>query len=259
MSANRPESLRVRVHRQLDPQAREADGLSLANRLVVLLIILSSLMAVLATEPVVMAELGWLLNDAEYVFAAIFTVEYGLRLWIAPVSGRHGKGWRAVPRYMVTPAALLDLVAILPVILMLTGGSIFLLRFARVMRLIRLARLGRFSRALDNMVVAVRSRAHELVLSLLAAFVLLLISSTVVYLCEATHQPAAFGSIPRAMWWSLATLTTVGYGDVVPVTPLGRIFATLTALTGVGLIAMPAGILASAFSEAMRNERRRER
>jgi voltage-gated potassium channel len=87
---------------------------------------------------------------------------------------------------------------------------------------------------------------------------LLLISASALYVLEGGAQPDAFGSIPRAMWWSVATLTTVGYGDVVPVTALGRVFATLTAITGVGLIAMPAGILASAFSDAMQRKRDRE-
>jgi voltage-gated potassium channel len=248
---------RERLHLELDPQAR-AGGISLTNRLVMVLIVASSVTAVLATEAAVTRGQEAVFNGLEMIFAAIFLVEYGLRLWVAPVSGRHGRGWRAVLRYALTPAAILDLVAILPVLLMMMGGSLFILRLARVARLVRLARLGQFSHALDNIVEAVRCRAYELWLSVVVAFVLLLLSSTVVYLCEADLQPEAFGSIPRAMWWSLATLTTVGYGDAVPITAWGRIFAGLTAITGIGLIAMPAGILASAFSEAIQRRRRLE-
>ncbi len=92
-------------------------------------------------------------------------------------------------------------------------------------------------------------------MSLAIAGMLLLISSTLLYLIEGEGQPDDFGSIPRAMWWSIATLTTVGYGDAFPVTPLGKILAGFTALTGIGLIAMPTGILASAFSDALQRQR----
>lgn len=92
-------------------------------------------------------------------------------------------------------------------------------------------------------------------MSLGLATLLLLVSSTMLYLIEGAHQPETFGSIPRTMWWSIATLTTVGYGDVYPVTPLGKIFAGMTAVTGIGLIAMPTGILAAAFSDAIQAQR----
>ena len=249
---------RERLYLELDPQARAEGGNSLTNRVVMALILVSSVTAVLATEAAVTRGYEAVFNSLEMVFAVVFLGEYALRLWVAPVSGRYGHGWRAVLRYARTPAALLDLVAVLPVILMLAGGSLFLLRLARVARLLRLARLGQFSHALDNIVVAVKSRSYELWLSVIAAFVLLLLSSSIVYLCEAELQPETFGSIPRAMWWSLATLTTVGYGDAVPITAWGRFFAGLTAITGIGLIAMPAGILASAFSEAIQTRRKVE-
>lgn len=250
--------LRQRLYLELDPQARAEGGISLTNRLVMALILVSSVTAVLATEGEITRGHEAVFDGLDMVFALVFLVEYALRLWVAPLSGRYGQGYRAVLRYALTPAALLDLIAVLPVLLMLMGGSLFLLRLARVARLVRLARLGQFSHALDNIVTAVKSRSYELWVSVIAAFVLLLLSSSVVYLCEADQQPETFGSIPRAMWWSLATLTTVGYGDAVPITVWGRFFAGLTAITGIGLIAMPAGILASAFSEAIQTRRKAE-
>ncbi len=161
-------------------------------------------------------------------------------------------------RYMLTPAALLDLAALLPPLLTLAGGETFLLRAARLLRILRLARLGRFSTAMQHIGVAIRSRRYELLLSLGVAFGLLLTSSTLLYLAEQEAQPENFGSIPRAMWWSIATLTTVGYGDVYPLTALGKFFAAITALTGIGLIAMPTGILAAAFSDALQRQSERE-
>lgn len=123
-----------------------------------------------------------------------------------------------------------------------------MLRLVRVLRILAVARLGRFSQAMLNVGAAFAERRFELLVSFSIAGIILLFSSTLMYLVEGTHQPEAFGSIPRALWWSVVTLTTVGYGDVYPVTLLGRICAAITAVTAVGLIAIPAGILAGAFT-----------
>ena len=137
-----------------------ADGrLSLTNRLVVALILVSSLVAILATEPAIIDEHRLLMVTLELFFAGIFLVEYVGRLWIAPISGRYGHGWRAILRYALTPAAILDFIAIAPVLLFFLSGNLFILRVARVARLVRLARLGQFSHALDNVTEAIKSRS----------------------------------------------------------------------------------------------------
>ena len=119
----------------------------------------------------------------------------------------------------------------------------------RVVRLIALAKFGRYSIALRQLMRAFARRRYELLMSLLIAGLVFLVAATGMYAIEGSVQPEAFGSIPRALWWALTTLTTVGYGDVYPVTPLGRVFAGLMAVAGIGLIAMPTGILAAAFTE----------
>lgn len=141
--------------------------------------------------------------------------------------------------------------AILPVILTFGSYNGFLLRLFRILRLLRLARIGKFTKAFNAIIEAMLSRSYELTISLCAAIFLLLFSGTCLYLLEGSSQPDDFGSIPRALWWSIATLTTVGYGDVTPITAAGKFFAGLTALTGIGMIAIPTGILASAFSDAI--------
>jgi voltage-gated potassium channel len=251
-------SLRRRLHIQLAPQAWPSTGLSPLNIAACLLIVTSAALAVLETErgfiegyyrPVVLAE---------WVFASIFAVEYLVRLWVAGEDARYSGPFGRL-RYAATPAAIIDLLAILPVLLAIGGSEVFLLRLFRLLRLMRLARLGRFSDAMTNIAAAIRSRGPELLLSLGAGLLLLVASSSFLYLVEGGTQPQAFGSIPRAMWWSIATLTTVGYGDVYPITPLGRLFAAVTAITGIGLIAMPTGILAAAFSDVLQTRRRREK
>lgn len=114
----------------------------------------------------------------------------------------------------------------------LIGVEGVLLRLLRLGRLLRLAKLGRFSQAFRDIAFAVSKRRYELVVSLVIASVLMLVSASLLYVVEGDGQPDAFGSIPRAMWWSMATLTTVGYGDIVPLTVLGRVLATFTAVMG---------------------------
>ncbi len=250
-------SLRARAYLNLEPSAWPRKGLSPVNRVLVGVILVAVAFAVLETEPTIVARRYTFLTVLEAVFTAIFLVEYITRVWIAPENPRYAGRFGRL-RYMVSLPALIDLIALLPSLLAFIGSEAFIVRLFRIMRIMRLARLGRFSGAIQAIVAAVKSRRYELLMSLSIAGLLLLLSSTLLYLIEGGIQPEQFGSIPRAMWWSIATLTTVGYGDVFPVTPLGRILAGMTAITGIGLIAMPTGILAAAFSDAIQSQRKAE-
>jgi voltage-gated potassium channel len=243
---------RKRLAHVLDPELHTEPGLSPLNVVVITAICLSILMGVLETEPVLVDLAGPLFHLGHGLFFALFLVEFVVRLWVAPENPRHfGSRWH----YLRTPAALLDLVVLISFLFPLLGMEAALLRVVRMARLIRLARLGRYSLALQVIYEAVAERRYELGTSIVIALTLMLLSSTALYPAERAAQPEAFGSIPRAMWWAVATLTTVGYGDVVPVTVLGRVFAALTALTGLGLIALPTGIMAGAFADALRKAR----
>ncbi len=244
--------LRHRLYLQLEPDARP--GLSRLNAVICAAIVVAVSLAVLETEPAVRDLAPAAFFAAETAFGALFVVEYLARLWVAPEDARYA-GRLGRLRYALTPAALLDLAAVAPFFLVLGAADPFVLRMVRLLRILRLARLGRFSTAMSRVVEAVHARRWELSLSVVAAGMLLLFSATALYVVEGDDQPEAFGSIPRAMWWSVATLTTVGYGDVYPVSLLGRVLAGVTAITGIGLIAMPAGILAAAFSDVLQKHR----
>ena len=164
---------------------------------------------------------------------------------------KHGK----VLRYALTPVAIFDFLAVMPLFLTILGSEAYILRLLRLMRIMRLAKLGRYSAAAKAIGKAINSRRHELVVSLFAGVLLMLVAATCLYIAEGATQPEAFGSIPRAMWWAIATLTTVGYGDTYPVTAIGKVFAGLTAIIGIGLVAMPAGILAAAFSDVLQKQK----
>lgn len=187
------------------------------------------------------------------VFSVIvFTVEYFARVWSSidleeasdrsPVSGRL--------RYMVTPLALVDLIAILPFYL-----GLYLtidLRFLRGLRLLRLFKLTRYSPALGALLDVIQQEFEALLAAFVVLLILLVMSAAGIYLLENDLQPETFGSIPGSMWWAIVTLTTVGYGDVVPVTTLGKMFGGLIGLLGIGMIALPAAIMASGFAENVR-------
>lgn len=244
-------SLRHRVSVAIDPEMRATPGLSRFNQIVVAGTLVLVVIAVLETEVHVISHYGWLMEALKLALFAFFAVEYALRLWAAPLNPR----FRSVWQYVVTPAALLDLAVLLSFVVPFLGLETAVFRLLQLTRILRVARLGRYSRAMNLLFDAFRSRSTELVLSGLLAFSLMLGASTLLYLVERHAQPEAFGSIPRAMWWAVETLTTVGYGDVVPVTPLGRLLAALTALCGIGIIALPTGVLAGAFSDAIRRAR----
>lgn len=255
---SRTATWRRRLYTQLHPSARQKKGLSPLNRVIAVLICLAVAMAVLQSEPEMVRGRERLFRVAELVFAILFLAEYLARLWTAAENRQYGPGWRGMLRYAFSIPALIDLLALSSLFMTLLGSEGALLRLFRLSRILMLARLGRFSTAFGAIVYAVKSRRYELAMSLAIAGMLLLVSSSLLYIIEGPGQPDDFGSIPRAMWWSIATLTTVGYGDAYPVTPLGKLLAGATAITGIGLIAMPTGILAAAFSDALQRQRRRQ-
>lgn len=250
-------SLRLRAYRQLEPTAWPRQGLSPVNWILAALIVISVLAAVIETEPTISSGHEMLFADFEVGIAAIFLIEYVARVWTVVENPRFA-GYRFPRlRYAVTPIAIIDLAAIVPVFFAFGGASSLVLRFFRVFRMIRLAKLGRTSRAWRAIREAIYERRHEFALVLGLVAVAMLISSSLLYWAEADAQPDKFGSIPRALWWSIVTLTTVGYGDVFPITPLGRVFAGFIAITGVMLIAIPTGIFAASFSEGLQRYRDR--
>ncbi|MCC5868154.1 MAG: ion transporter [Gammaproteobacteria bacterium] len=242
-------TLRARAWVHLESPSGAQRGISRFNRVVIWMILASSVMVILETEKTLVASLPLVFLAGEIIFATMFTFEYLLRTWAA---GEHPQGrWH----YLTRPSSLFDLLALASFYAPFLPVSGALLRLIRLARILRLARLGQFSVALQNLTFALSARRFELMLSLVIAFTLMLFSSTLLYLVEGRAQPDAFGSIPRALWWSVATLTTVGYGDVIPGSGLGKMLAGLTALSGIGVIAMPAGIVASALTEVLRSRR----
>lgn len=247
----RSNTLRARLHRQLDPRSWPKSGLSPVNLMIVAFIVCAVVLTIAETEPTLreIPEFALLITISDQIFAVVFTAELIARVWSVGENPEF-RGISGRLKYLFRPSTLVDIAALTPYYLTLGSDGNFMLRLFRFLRILMLAKLGRYSEALHVLSTALRRRRHELLISLAFAFVLLLISATCLFLLEGELQPEAFGSIPRALWWSVATLTTVGYGDVFPITALGKVFGGLTAITGIGVIAMPTGIIAAAFSDA---------
>lgn len=201
------------------------------------------------TVPSIQEEWGRVLANFNTVSIAIFTAEYLLRLWVCtdhpPL--RHVNPWIARRRFALHPMMLIDLAVILPFYLNILIGID--LRVLRIIRLLRFLKLVRFSPALSTLTNVVYRERRALLSALLIMFGLLVFSATAIYFAEHRAQPEAFGTIPDAMWWAIATLTTVGYGDVVPMTAVGRMIGALVMVFGLGMFALPIGIIATGFSQ----------
>ncbi len=188
--------------------------------------------------------------DAFFVFSlVIFTIEYFLRVWTCTLNGsgifRHPIRGRL--RYILTPLAIVDLLSVLPLYVGILFGVD--LRFLRLFRLLWIFKIARFFPALTTMSRVLTRERRNLASVLVVMIIMVFIASSLVYLLERDIQPEAFASIPNAIWWGVTTLTTVGYGDVVPLSPMGRVLGALIMLLGIATFALPAGILASAFAE----------
>lgn len=204
-----------------------------------LLIFLSLIGFAVETLPDLPAWLVPILSAAEVVIVLLFTVEYALRLWVAD---------RRL-KFAFSFFGIIDLLAILPFYLA-SGFDLRSARALRMLRLFRILKIARYSEALARVHHAFRLAREELILFLSASGIILYLASVGIYYFENEAQPEAFASVFHSMWWALTTLTTVGYGDVVPITTGGRMFTGVVLLVGLGVVAVPAGILASALSEA---------
>ena len=222
------------------------------EKLIFFLIIVNCFFVIIESEKVIYERYSHLFDSAKLFFGIIFLIEYLCRL-VAVDQIEKFKGFNGKIRYIFTLPAIIDVIALIPLFLIgLNEG--FLVRLLRAIRIFSILRFGRFSESVDFILHAIYDRRHELVFSLLVTLSLMLLAATVLYVAEGELQPEAFGSIPRALWVSSAALLSTGYGDYTPITFLGRFAAVCTALFGIGAVALPAGILASAFTERKRKK-----
>lgn len=185
----------------------------------------------------------------ETISVVIFTIEYILRLWVADLSYPELPPFRARLKYIRSFAAVIDLVSLLPSFISAMSANFMVLRMLRVLRLLRAFKLNRYTHALHDIGEVFRKKASQLISSMLVVSFLMVISSVLMYDAEHEAQPEVFDNALSGLWWAIATLTTVGYGDIYPVTAVGRVMSAIIALLGIGLVAVPTGIITAGFSE----------
>ena len=194
----------------------------------------------------------------ERVSVLIFTLEYVLRLWSCTVDSRFGGSVRGRIRMALTPMALIDLVAIAPFFVEVVLPGTLDLRFLRVLRLLRLLRLMRVARIADAFATVTRvlqGKRVELAVSLAVVVVAMLMSAGAIYFAERGEPGTLFTSIPRSMWWSIETITTIGYGDMIPTTPVGKLIGGIVGFIGICAVALPVGILSSGFIDELNRKK----
>lgn len=230
-------------------------SISILNRAILSLVLLSLVLLVLGTEPILFERYSYWFDFFDRFFFIIFSAELACRLLCAGYDERY-RGWKGRLRFLLSPMVIIDVVALVSYTPLVVEEFGFL-RFFRALRIVSLMKRSRFVAAWNEVGAAIRSRSYELTVSLTLALAIIFFSSIFIYFVERQAQPEYFGSIPRAMWWTVVTLTTIGNGDAYPLSVVGKMFATVIAFSGIGLIGLPAGILASAMSDkfqARRNE-----
>lgn len=249
------------LKRTLD-KAEESDHVSRSFDVFIMALILINVGAIVMET---VEEYGRLYERQFYyleIFSVtIFTIEYIIRIWTCTIMSKYSHPFTGRIKYIFSGGAIIDMLAILPFFLpLIMPMNMMLLRMLRLFRLLRIFKLGRYFVAFQLVVGAVSRRKEELIIVLGLLAVLLVMASSMMYYIEHEAQPEVFTSIPATMWWGVATLTTVGYGDVYPITPLGKMLGAFIAILGIGVFALPAGIIASSFEAEMsaRNKEKKE-
>jgi voltage-gated potassium channel len=244
--------LRRWAYELLEPSISGSRAAKAVELMLIVLVFLNIIAIFLESVNDINAAYGSLFAFIETVSVIIFTIEYVLRVWTS-VENPAYKFSRT--RYIFSGMAIIDFLSIMPFYAALLinnfGNNLLFLRVVRSFRLFRLLKIARYLKALNIMQAVFRDRKEQIIVSIMFIIFLLVIVSTIMFYVENPSQPEAFSSIPATMWWGIETLTTVGYGDMIPITPLGKVLGGMIAILGIGLFALPAGIFSSGLTEYM--------
>ena len=246
--------VRARVHAALEGKGRTG---RIVEGAVLGLILLNVVAIVLDSVDSLDKRFGVVFDAIELASVIVFAAEYFMRLWACTADPAYRHPVTGRLRFAARPLAIVDLLSFVPYFLVFWDVDLRVFRAVRLVRFFSVAKLGRNVRAIAMLGSAVRAKRDEFLATLTLAILALVISSTLMYFAESGAQPEKFADIPHALWWAIETLTTVGYGDVVPVTTLGKVLAAILAICGIAMFALPTLILGTAFLEEY--DRRRKR
>jgi voltage-gated potassium channel len=232
----------------LEPSVSGSKAARAIEIMLIFLIFLNIVAILLESVREINTEYAEFFASLETFSIIIFSIEYVLRLWTSPEHPKYQKSMGRL-RYATSGMALIDLFSILPFYFSILPIDLRFIRAIRLFRLFRLLKIARYLKALNVIQAVLRERKEQIYLSIMFIIFMLVIVSTLMYYVENDAQPEKFSSIPATMWWGIETLTTVGYGDLIPETPLGRFLGGIIAILGIGIFALPAGILSSGLSD----------
>ena len=233
----------------------EKKKLSVTQRFVFVVIIFSFFLIIIESENSIKSINPYIFEYLNIFLSYFFLTEYSLRLMCCGYTKKY-KGFLGKIRFIFSFHSLIDLISFVPSLIFPGLNETFLFRIFRIFRMLKIIKLSNQLPAIKNVTQVLSKRKNEIFFSLFITIFIILIASIVLYLAEGKAQPEAFGSIIRSFWWSTITLTTIGYGDVYPITILGKIATTIIAIAGIGIVALPAGIIAGSFSEIVNKKKR---
>lgn len=246
-------TLRKKVYQQLESENHNKP--TPLDWFLIILIVLNVIAVIIESNRNIYFAYRYYFDGFESFSLIVFSIEYLSRIWSIPEKYPYYKPWKARCKWFVSLDSIIDLLAILPAMLYFVFP--FDLRFLRLLRLLRLLKLARYFAALRILLGVLRREKNAFKAVLLILVVVIIISASSMYVAEHRAQPDVFGTIYESMWWAVVTLTTVGYGDVVPVTAAGKVIGAIITILGIGMAALPAGILASGLADELRRRRQK--
>lgn len=244
---------KAKVHSILHPEIGDTKWDKIFNGFIIILILLNVTAVMLETVNTIHNAYEGFFKIFDTVSVLIFTVEYLLRVWSCTVHPQYKHPVIGRLKYMISTDAIIDLLAILPFYIhVIVGLDLRVLRILRLLRFLRLFQLTAYMRAAKMVKSVFTSRASELKLSIILISFLIIISASLLYFAEHNAQPRVFSSIPATLWWAVVTITSVGYGDMIPITITGKILTGIVTMFGFAVFALPAGIITAGFLEEMR-------
>jgi voltage-gated potassium channel len=248
-------TLRVKAYQLLESETTSSTVAKLITFFLITLIITNVAAAITASEPDYFLLYKDALLQFELVSLFIFCVEYLLRVWCAVEATEYNNisAFKSRVKYIFTPIALIDLIAILPFLIAMVFAID--LRALRLIRVLRLLKLTHYFKGFNIFATVIIKESRSIMAAMMVMLFFIIIAASIMQFVEGKAQPGHFGSIMQSFWWAVVTMTTVGYGDVIPITAIGKVISTFIMLAGVALVALPAGMLAGRFGEELRQRK----
>ncbi len=250
--------MKEKMYRIIEKGSHGKKGNLFFDYLIMSLILLSIISIILESITEVSFKYGSILRIFNTFSIIIFSIEYLIRAYVSKLTHPSSSNSKSFLKFVISPYAIIDLLAILPFYLpLLFKLDLRFLRVLRLTRFFRILKVNRYNNSLNLIWSVIKEKKPELLITGFVAFIILIIASFLMYHIEGQHQPEKFPNILESFWWAIATLTTVGYGDVYPVSGFGKIISGIIALLGIGLVALPTGLISAGFMNKIEDKEKK--